>query len=165
MSILRPVSLLARKSGGFSRLPLFVKAWIIPASLLLVAAKILIVLVSFRRLAPMLGDTHGVDPFLPVVPERQRARVRQIGTIVNIAARHLPLGKDCYPKSILARLLLGIYGIPYCIFFGVRKTGDGIEAHAWVYSGGRCICGGRNSFRQYKVVNVISNPGLLESAC
>lgn len=153
--------LLRAKFIGFLKRPLFVKIWFLPTIVLLLLSKALIFLVSFRRLAPLLGEAQGVDPFLPLVPSRGLTRARQIGAVINLAAKWTPLGKDCFPKALTARMLLGLHRVPYAMFFGVCRGAEGIDAHAWVYSGGHCICGGRRSFWEYRVVTVFSTPGFI----
>jgi len=150
-----------RKASSFRRLPFFVKVWFGPTLILLLLSKIAISVFSFRRLAPLLGDSMGVHPFLPIISATQRSRVVQIAMLVNLASRYLPLEKSCFPLVITARVLLGLYHLPYCIFFGVRRLEDGIDAHAWAFSGARCICGGRKSFWQYRVLAVFATPGLI----
>lgn len=103
----------------------------------------------------------GVDPFLPIVESSQKARVAQISMLVNLVTRYLPLDRSCFPQAITARILLGLYHLPYCVYFGVRRKESGIDAHAWVFSGARCVCGGRRSFWRYRVLGVFVSPGLL----
>ena len=150
-----------RKFRSFCRLPFFVKAWLVPALALLLISKVMIFVFSFRRLAPFLGKSNGVEPFLPILRSGQEALVIRIAMLVNISSRYLPLGKSCFPQAITARILLGLYRVPYCIFFGVRRTNRGIDAHAWVFSGAHCVCGGRKSFWRYRVLGVFATHGLL----
>lgn len=154
---------LARKSRSFYRLPLFVKVWFFPTLALLLISKMMIFIFSFRRISKLLGETLGADPFLPLLRPDQKNYAVLIAMTVNLAARYLPLGKDCFPKAVTARILLGVYGVPYCVFFGVKRTGDGIKAHAWVFSGAHCVCGGRRSFWRYRVLNVVASPGLINT--
>ena len=154
-----------RKFRSFFRLPLFVKVWFAPTLVLLLISKMMILVFSFRRLAPFLGESNGVEPFLPILRSGQKALVVQIAMLVNIASRYLPLGKSCFPQAITARILLGLYRVPYCIFFGVRRTNRGIDAHAWVFSGAYCVCGGRKSFWRFRVVAVFTTNGLIDKGC
>lgn len=153
-----------RKFRSFCGLPFFVKAWFVPTVVLLLISKVMILVFSFRRLAPILGESKGVEPFLPILRSHHEVLVIRIAMLVNIASRYLPLGKSCFPQAITARILLGIYGVPYCIFFGVRRADGRFDAHAWVCSGAHCVCGGRKSFWKYRVLGVFSTPGLIDES-
>jgi hypothetical protein len=68
-----------------------------------------------------------------------------------------------YPLLGLARLLLGLRGIPYALFLGVRKDETdpaGMAAHAWVCSGRAFITGGQ-SFGQFTVVGTFISSGVV----
>jgi len=151
-----------RKIRSFCQLPFFVKAWFAPTLVLLLISKLTILVFSFRRLAPFLGESKGLEPFLPTLRSDHEILVVRISMLVNIASRYLPLGKSCFPQAIAARILLGIYGVPYCIFFGVRRADGRIDAHSWVCSGAHCVCGGRKSFWKYRVLAVFSTRGLID---
>ena len=154
-----------RKFRSFCRFPLFVKAWLAPTLVLLLLSKMMIFLFSFRRLTHLFGESMGVQPFLPILRSGQEVRAIRIAVLVNLASRYLPLDKSCFPQTITARILLGLYRIPYCIFFGVRKTDGRIDAHAWVFSGAYCVCGGRKSFWRFRVVAVFTTNGLIDKGC
>ena len=149
------------KCGRFFRHSWFVKLWFLPVWLGLGVSKFLIFSLSFKRLVPMLGQSVGVAPWIPLTNLHQVARGRQISAVVQMAARYTPWNSNCFPQAIVARCLLGLYGLPYCLFFGVRrnsKTGA-FDAHAWVVSGRVKVTGGY-SFRTYTVVGVLASPAL-----
>lgn len=153
--------LLVKPARFFRHHSLFVQLWFFPVWLGLGLAKLLIFTVSFKRLVPRLGVSVGLKPWLPLIDEAQERRARQVSQVVQLAARYTPWESNCFPQAVIARVLLGWYGVPYCLFFGVRrKPGNGeFDAHAWVASG--CVrVTGRYSFHQYTVVGVFAAPFL-----
>lgn len=150
------------KLGRFVRRPVFIQAWLLPVWFLLGMAKLAIFTVSFRRLLPFIGQPAGALPWVPLLSAASEARARQIGEVVRTAARYTPWDSNCFPQAIVSRLLLGLYGIDYCVFFGVRRGSgqDPFDAHAWI-AAGRVAVVGKRSFRDYTVVGVFASPKLL----
>nr|WP_319565127.1 lasso peptide biosynthesis B2 protein [uncultured Rhodoferax sp.] len=146
---------LARKTRSFIHLPRFTKLWLLPLWLLLGISKALIFTISFRRLAPHLGQTIGVAAWVPLLDPAQQARAAQIGRAVRLTARYTPWNSNCFPQAVAARVLLGFYGIPYALHFGLMRDKQTLEmkAHAWVAAGRVPVTGGV-SFGQFTVVGV-----------
>jgi hypothetical protein len=146
---------LRRKARQFLREPRFVQLWVVPLWGLLGIGKALIGTLSFRRLASCLGDASGVAPWVPLLDPAQEARAAQIGRAVRIAARYTPWDSNCFPQALAARLLLGLYGVPYALYFGLTGdcTSSGMKAHAWVAAGRVRVTGGE-SFGRFVVVGV-----------
>jgi len=149
------------KVRSFLQYPLFVRIWFVPVLVGLGGAKLLIALVSFRRLAPHLGVRTGVAPWVPVLDDDRLCRARQIFSTIDLAAGYSPYEVNCFPKAIVSRYLLAACKIPYCLYFGVRrKQKDAtFDAHAWVVAGD-CGIGDRRSFWRYAIVGVFAAPGL-----
>lgn len=153
--------MLLTKTVRFKRRSGFVKAWALPVWFLLGMAKLAVFTVSFRRLQPFLGVSAGVAPWVPVLSLEGEARARQIGEVVRMMSRFTPWESNCFPQAIVSRLLLGLYGIDYCLFFGIRKTRgyEPFDAHAWIAAGPVRVIGGW-SFNKYNVVCVVVSPSL-----
>ena len=145
----------------FFRYPNFVKIWVVPVWLGLGIAKATIVTVSFRRLAPRLGNAVGVAPWVPIIDEAQQKRARLIGQVIRLASRYTPWDSNCFPQAIIAKAMLAAYRVPYCLFFGLyRNAATGaFDAHAWVVAGRVKVIGGW-AFDKYTVVGVFSSPQL-----
>jgi len=150
------------KLTRFFRQPGFVQLWFLPVWLGLGFARLTILTLSFRRLVPKLGISIGLTPWLPLIEPVQEQRARLIGQVVRQAARVTPWESNCFPQAVVARVLLGYYGVPYCLFFGVRRKADDgeFDAHAWVASGRVRVTGGY-CFSRYTVVAVLAAPSLL----
>ncbi|TVQ34718.1 MAG: lasso peptide biosynthesis B2 protein [Wenzhouxiangella sp.] len=150
------------KLARFFRQPAFVLAWFFPVWVGLGLAKLAIFTVSFKRLVPRLGVSVGLNPWLPLADPGETDRARLICQVVRQAARVTPWDSNCFPQAVVARIMLGFYRIPYCLFFGVRR-GVGIgkfEAHAWVASGRVRVTGG-SGFSRFTVVGVFVAPDLV----
>jgi hypothetical protein len=156
------VARLGRKAATFLYQPLFVQAWFLPVWALLGVAKALIFTLSFRRLAPWLGHRSGIAPWVPVLSEAQEQRALLIGRAVRMAARYTPWDSNCFPQAVVARGLLGLYGVPYALFFGLRRDPTdpaGAKAHAWVAAGRVRVTGGLGFF-EFTVVGCFASPQL-----
>ncbi len=154
------ISTLIRKARGFARRSRFEQAWFVPAWLLLGAGRLLILAVPFRSLAGHLGMRAGIAPWAPLINARREAKALAISRVIRMAARYTPWTSNCFVQAVAARVLLGIHGIPYCLFFGVgRDPGAELQAHAWVVSGRVQVSGGE-SFDKFTVVGCFAAPEL-----
>jgi hypothetical protein len=152
---------LQRKVLNFLRLPRFTQLWLVPLWMLLGLSKAAIFTVSFRRLAPRLGAAAGIAPWVPLLHPAQEDRALQIGRTVRLAARYTPWVSNCFPQAVAARLLLGLYRIPYALYFGLLRdpdTGE-LKAHAWIAAGRVHVTGGA-SFGKFTVVGCFVAPQL-----
>lgn len=152
-------STLIRKARSFAHRPWFEKAWFLPVWLLLGASRFVILTISFRRLAFWLGEREGITPWIPLADARAEARALSISRVVQMAARYTPWKSNCFPQAITARILLGFYGVPYGLFFGVNRNAEDamLVAHAWVAAGRVRVTGGM-SFNQFTVVGCFVSP-------
>jgi hypothetical protein len=157
-------SVILRKANNFLRRPGFERAWYVPAWLLLGLSRLIILCVPFRLLAPWLGRQEGISPWVPLVGAGGEAKALAIARVVAMAVRHTPWASNCYTQALAARIMLGIYGVPYCLYFGVERASGhpAMKAHAWVVSGRVQVCGGA-SFGQFTVTGCFVAPALAAS--
>lgn len=168
-----------RKLASFLGQSLFVQLWFIPVWLGLGLARIWVRMRPFRKIAPRLGRAMGAAPWVPLASAAQTARALQISRVVRMAARYTPWTSDCYPQAIMARGLLGLYDLPYMLYFGLRRArsvagtgaadqspdthaasaGAPLEAHAWVHCGRMAVTGGVG-FDRFTVVSQFVTPRL-----
>lgn len=141
------------KTVSFLRKPAFTKRWFVPVWLMLGISRLLIITVTFRRLAPQLGKPVGLRAYSHILTSRQEEQALRIARVIRVAARYCPWVANCFPQAITARLLLGFYRIPYSLYFGLCRDPDTNEfkAHAWVTAGRIPVSGGQ-SFQHYTVV-------------
>jgi hypothetical protein len=124
-------------------------------------SRLVVLTVPFRRLSAVLGKNEGPEPWVPILSNSQALRALHIGWVVGAMARFTPWDSNCFAQAITARLLLGLYGLPYALYFGLtRDAGStGMKAHAWVVAGRIQVTGGA-SFGQYTVVAMYVCPRL-----
>lgn len=145
-------------------LPLFELAWAFPAWVMLGVARAAVLQVPFRRLTRHLGTHIGMAPWVPLLTPEQERRADHIGRVVRRSAMFTPWESNCFNQAITARILLGLYRIPYCLYFGQRpaknrEPGKEIEAHAWV-AAGKVRVTGATSFGKFPVLGCFVSPPL-----
>ena len=71
-----------------------------------------------------------------------------------MAATVTPWNANCQAQAIAARCLLGLWGVPYALFYGVASAPQQVmKAHAWVCCGPVAVVGG-DAFNEFTVVAV-----------
>lgn len=119
-------------------------------------ASALLIIVPFRRLAPLMGQNLGAAPMLPVTSPSRLGRARLIGRAVTTAARFAPFRADCLPQAVAAVTLCRVLRVPYAAFLGASmstpdKRGE-LAAHAWVQCGPVVMTGGTGNFQKFGVL-------------
>lgn len=147
---------LRRKFTTFSRQSRLTKALLLPAWCLLGIARLMVLLLPFKWLAPLLGRYNGVAAFLPLAGSPEYRRAMSIGRAVRMAATVTPWQANCQPQAIAARCLLGLFSVPYSVFYGVANAPEqNMKAHAWVGCGPVPVTGGY-AFDEFTVVAVFA---------
>lgn len=147
------IGALARKLRTLRALPVFMLVWLLPVWVLLGLCRLAILTVPLRHMHAFYGQNLGICPWVPLATPRQIARARDIRRTIGLAATYSPWTANCYPQALTARILMGLYGVPYALHFGLRRDNDGrkIAAHAWVVCGPVAVSGGQ-SFGAYTIV-------------
>ncbi|SEK49277.1 lasso peptide biosynthesis B2 protein [Halomonas daqiaonensis] len=133
--------------------PVFTRTWLLPVWIILGISRLVILTLSFRRLAPFLGHSVGLQAYTHLLTSPQERRAVQISHVIHLASRYCPWVANCFPQAVTARLMLGLFRIPYALYFGLardRKIGE-FKAHAWVMAGRVPVSGG-HGFTDYTVV-------------
>lgn len=145
-----------RTLGSFNRRQLL---WLLPLYLLSGLMRLALLVLPFRWIAPWLGQHHANMTMTLLVTEEQENLSRRMGSVIRTLSKYTPWESKCLVQAMLARIVLGYYGIPHVIYLGVNQSGppeNPMNAHAWV-SAGRCFVTGGNSFRQFGVVSSFVN--------
>lgn len=151
---------LRRKASAWRRRPWAEKRWFFIAVVLLGLARLAVLTVPFKRIAPWLGKNLQTAAVVPLATERQVASALHIGRAVRMAARYTPWESKCLPQAMAARVLLGANRLPYALFMGVKNSREsGMTAHAWVCTGAAAVIGG-HSFGDFTVVGTYVSPAL-----
>ncbi|MBF0549397.1 MAG: lasso peptide biosynthesis B2 protein [Deltaproteobacteria bacterium] len=136
-----------RKFATWSRNEQFI---LIEASLFLGLARLAIMVLPFRRIAPYLGQHMAVSS--EAIDQENLTELRSIARAIDTASRHLPWECKCLTQAMAARVMLRRRRIPCTLYLGLAKDQNrNLQAHAWVRSG-RLILTGRNGMEAYTVV-------------
>lgn len=147
-----------RKWNTWRQFSLTEQLWFLPVWLLLGLCRLAILTIPFRHIAPFLGYSGQITLFIPLISGAQQARALHIGQVIATAAGYTPWESKCLVQAMVARILLGLYGIPYAFYLGVTKGEDSeMQAHAWVCTGPVRVTGGE-SFSRYAVVGSFFTP-------
>jgi len=128
--------------------------WVFLTLMLLAFAKAIIAAIHFENLSKGFGVPAGGNPVCTLVSRKQLRKARRTKRVIACAVAICPWDVNCYPQAIVARVLLGIHGVPYTLNLGVRKAGprNELEAHAWLHAGSCAVTGG-GSYRSHVLVN------------
>ena len=112
---------------------LFIEAWF-----LLHFAKVIILLMPFKKIASRIGKLH-VESTHDLQSMEEPIKIEHA---VRRAARYTLHGSKCYDQALTAKALLGQIGLPATIYFGLAKEGENkLSAHAWVRCGNNIVTG------------------------
>lgn len=142
-----------RKILSFLRLSRFIQFWLVPLWLLLGISKLMIGTIQFQKLAGFLGQHMGITAWHPLLLPFQEQQALEISRALRLAARYTPWNSNCFPQAVAARCLLGLYRIPYALYFGLQRDPQStqMKAHTWVVAGKVYVTGGV-SFDQFTIV-------------
>ena len=121
------------------------RARVVEAAGLLLAARVLVDFVPFRKWRGMFGGPQPlVQPHSGPVSEAAALGGRRVARAVAQAAARLPFECKCLPRAMAALWMLQRRKIPAVLVFGVAEAGarGGLDdLHAWVSCGGQVIVG------------------------
>ena len=123
------------------RLPSGKRMLLLEAAFGLIAARLALRFLPFRRLKPFLvRRVKGKEAIGDV-----RARFREeVVWAVGAAAKHLPGEFVCFPRAIAAQAMLRRRRAGTALYYGVSALpGHGRTAHVWVQDGDSCVVGNR----------------------
>lgn len=124
-----------RRSGRDRRLFLEACGW-------LVLARLAILLLPFKRIAPLLGrpmvesplEDHAIDTVL----------LEAISWAAQTAGNHMPWGNKCLAQAMAGKAMLRRRGMRSTLYLGVARDGMQLmKAHAWLRCGGKILSGHR----------------------
>ncbi len=146
-----------QKYATFTQQSRLSQVLLVPAWCLTGIARAMVLLLPFKWVAPGLGLYCGVAAFLPLAETRQYQTAHSIGRAVRMAATISPWDANCQAQAIAARCLLGLFQVPYTVFYGVATAPEqNMKAHAWVCCGPVPVTGGY-AFDEFTVVAVFAS--------
>jgi hypothetical protein len=88
---------------------------------------------------------------------QQQQKALSLGRAVRMAANYAPWNANCQAQAIAARILFGLFSLPYSIHYGLANDPDAkLKAHAWLCSGPVQVTGGY-AFDEFTVVAVFGS--------
>jgi hypothetical protein len=103
-------------------------------------AKLLLLLVPFRWVAPLLGKPQTESP--PAITSGERDLVLRVAWAVQSAAKHVPLGFVCLPQAMAAKWMLRRRHLASTLYLGVARPDEvKFTAHAWLRAGDKILTG------------------------
>ena len=104
---------------------------LLEASLYLVWARLMLLVLPFRRLTPFFNRRPS-PPGVADPMERQRLRL-EIRWAIERAVVHLPGKMTCFPQGIAAQAMCRKRGIDAVLYYGAAPLPEkGLSAHVWV---------------------------------
>ena len=135
------------------------RALLVEAGVLLAGARLAVVALPFKTLAPRLGvrvDPQSAAPTPPV----DAARLGRLTWAMGAVSARTPWRSMCLEQAIAAQAMLRRRRIPNTLYLGVaRPTAGGAgppTAHAWVRCGDVDVTGG-NRIDHYAVVTTFAH--------
>lgn len=104
-------------------------------------AKLLLLLVPFRWVAPMLGKPQTESP--PAITPTELDLAEHVSWAVQTAAKHVPLGFVCLPQAMAAKWMLRRRHLASTLYLGVARRDEVklFTAHAWLRAGDKILTG------------------------
>jgi hypothetical protein len=125
----------------FFSLPWGDRLLLIEATLWLGLARLVMLAIPFRWLAPSLGQQMLESPTTDEPAQHEDAR--RLSRAVVTMSRYTPWESKCLTQAIAGKMMLKRRGIASTLYLGVMKDGNnGLSAHAWLRSGTVILTGG-----------------------
>ena len=128
-------------------LPRARKKLLVETVVLLSLARLAVLLLPFRWVAPLLGEEGAQTP--TVGNPAHVASILAVRKALRKVPKRVPWTSKCLDQAIAGKIMLARRGIPSTVYFGVKSGDKGqIDAHAWLRSGPFYVSGGatRNRF-------------------
>ena len=120
----------------------------------LVAARVAMACVSFRRIAAWLGAPGSESPAAATAEETHIAE--EIGWAVSALGSRVPWDGRCLAQALAATGMLRRRGLEGTVSIGVRESESaGFDAHAWLRMG-PCIVTGGSIYQRFKALTTFS---------
>jgi hypothetical protein len=111
-------------------------------------------LLPFRVLLTLLRSWRERHPNRPAVDTKSAQRALWG---IRVISPYVP-GATCLTEALAALTLLGRFGQPASLRFGIaRQEGGELAAHAWVETEGKIVMGNLLNLSRYAILSTIDN--------
>jgi hypothetical protein len=143
-----------RRLGKFLRLSSFDRRLFVEAAIWLGIARLAVLVVPFRCIAPFLGSHMAESPETEERAHKQL--VERVSWVVRTTSRHSPWECKCLTQAIACKSMLNRRGLRTTLYLGVAKGGEeNLKAHAWLRTGDLIATGARD-MDHYTVVSTFA---------
>ena len=134
------------KKIAFKEYLLFAEAWFF-----LAIARGMLLVLPFKRIAPMLGKLMTDAPDKKA--DNPLALLNDIKVAILRAGRFSPWRTKCFEQAIAAKIMLRLRRIKSLLYLGVYKDqANDLKAHSWLMAGDIVVTGGPD-VTKYTVVS------------
>lgn len=117
----------------------------------LAISRVAILIVSFKRIAPILGKHMEASAETLLLENIQREKIVYIVKSVSMMSKYLPWECLCLVQASSVKMMLKRRRIASTLYLGVAKE-DKFIAHAWLRVGDTVVTGG-GELQKYSVVS------------
>lgn len=127
---------------------MFTEAW-----LWLALARTMLLLLPFRKLAPILGKKTLPSVENDHLPQPYNDKLLRIGRAILRAGHRSPWRTECFEQALAGKFMLKVRRMKSIVFFGVSKNKHrgNFHAHAWLKCGNHIVTGNKH-LEQFTVI-------------
>jgi hypothetical protein len=127
---------------------MFTEAWF-----WLALARTMLLLLPFRKLAPILGKKALPSAEQEDSIQYHNDKLLRIGTAILRAGRRSPWRTECFEQALAGKFMLKARRMKSIVFFGVSKNKQkgNFNAHAWLKCGSHIVTGNKH-LEQFTVI-------------
>jgi hypothetical protein len=126
------------------------RSLLVEATLWLGVARVVVLVLPFRWIAPYLGRPMALSP--EEGESTAEDLLERVSWAVTTASRHLPWECKCLVQALAGKAMLRRRRVPSTIYLGLAKDGENmLQAHAWLRCGKKIMTGGQEAMA-YKIV-------------
>jgi hypothetical protein len=138
-------------------LPLADRIYLLEAAVWLGCARLAILILPFRRIAPFLG--RNMAQSLETEDFANRELLDRISWAVTTASRHLPWDCLCLAQALAGKAMLKRRGVTSTLYLGLAKGEEAsLLAHAWLRCGNRILTGERE-MAEFTIITSFTEDG------
>lgn len=125
----------------FARLSWRERACLGEALVSLTAARLALVFIPIKKLAPQLGAQHAQSPETFASPV-ERAQAQRVRWALSATSRRVPWRSVCFDQAVAAKWMLRRRALPSTLYLGVARDAQReMLAHAWLRCGDVYVTG------------------------
>lgn len=118
-------------------------------------ARLLLLRLPFKHIAPTLGDLDQCGDKVSL-DQDVIDTLAPVAKSIKVVAKYVPWQSKCLVQAIAAKNMLQKRGVETTLYLGVVKNGSEMKAHAWTRTGPYFITGG-NGENSHTVVRTFYN--------